>query len=153
MKIVIDNANGLPGGPFHNINSLNTALYNNFFGGNRGVAPQQNPPLNPAGIKPKIKTLNEDFDNYGRLLQRGGTDQSFTNNQLLTTFGQGYLDSISEIVSAGETQVWDVYNTTGDTHPWHFHLVNLNHSFNVSTPCCPPAFVAEAWTRPPSCPP
>jgi spore coat protein A len=28
-------------------------------------------------------------------------------------------------VSDGETQVWDFYNTTGDTHPWHFHLVNV----------------------------
>ena len=25
----------------------------------------------------------------------------------------------------GETEVWDIYNTTGDTHPIHFHLVNV----------------------------
>ncbi|HMK43755.1 MAG TPA: multicopper oxidase domain-containing protein, partial [Dissulfurispiraceae bacterium] len=57
--------------------------------------------------------------------QRGGTDQVFTNSQGLPTFGQGYMDSITEVVSAGAVQVWDFYNTTMDTHPWHFHLVNV----------------------------
>ncbi len=54
-----------------------------------------------------------------------GTDQQFTNNQGLPTFGQGYLDSITEEVAAGAVQSWDFYNNTGDTHPWHFHLVNV----------------------------
>jgi spore coat protein A len=71
------------------------------------------------------KTLSEDFDEFGRLLQRAGTDQQFTNNQGLSTFGQDYMGTISENPSAGATQVWDFYNTTGDTHPWHFHLVNV----------------------------
>jgi spore coat protein A len=80
----------------------------------------------PPGTKIYNKTLNEDFDEYGRLLQRGGTDQpSANNNQGLITFGQGYLDSITEEVKAGEIQAWDFYNTTMDTHPWHFHLVNV----------------------------
>ena len=35
------------------------------------------------------------------------------------------MDSITETVSDGETQVWDFYNTTGNTHPWHFHLLNV----------------------------
>jgi spore coat protein A len=124
MKIVVDNRKGLPGGPFPKLNDLNTALYQNFFGGNP-VPPQQDPPLNPAGIPPLNKTLNEDFDNYGRLLQRGGTDTPFTNNQGGTTFGRDYISTPTETVSAGEIQVWDFYNNTGDTHPWHFHLVNV----------------------------
>lgn len=118
------------------LNTMNTALGLNFAGGNPGVAPQQAPllaPFNngtgqfevPAGTPILVKTLNEDFDEYGRLLQRGGTDQKFTNNQGLPTFGQGYLDSITETVGAGVVQAWDFYNNTGDTHPWHFHLVNV----------------------------
>ncbi len=117
------------------LNTLNMALANNFIGGNP-MPPQQDAllaPFNPdtgqfevpGGVPILNKTLNEDFDNFGRLLQRGGTDQQFTNNQGLPTFGQGYLDSITETISAGDTQVWDVYNNTGDTHPWHFHLVNV----------------------------
>ncbi|MGZ6125939.1 MAG: multicopper oxidase domain-containing protein [Myxococcales bacterium] len=70
-------------------------------------------------------SLNEDFDEFGRLLQRGGTDQKFTNNQGLTTFGRDYVSVVTENPSAGEVQAWDVYNNTGDTHPWHFHLVNV----------------------------
>jgi len=107
------------------LQTLNAALANNFGRGNPGVPPQQDAPLSPVGFTSQIKTLNEDFDDYGRLLQRGGTGQAFINNQGLTTYGQGYMDSITETVCDGETQVWDFYNTTGDTHPWHFHLVNV----------------------------
>ena len=124
MKVVV--SKGSPGITINPafLKKLDNALANNFFGGNP-VPPQQDAPLSPAGEPVFNKTLNEDFDDFGRLLQRGGTDQQFTNNQGLPTFGQGYLDSITETISAGDTQVWDVYNTTGDTHPWHFHLVNV----------------------------
>ena len=34
--------------------------------------------------------------------------------------------------------IWDIYNTTGDTHPMHFHLVNVQvlgrASFDASIP-------------------
>ena len=107
------------------LNKMNMALANNFSHGNPAVPPQQDPPLNPAGLTPLNKTLNEDFDDYGRLLQRGGTDTPFINNQGGTTFGRDYISAPTETVSAGEIQVWDFYNNTGDTHPWHFHLVNV----------------------------
>jgi spore coat protein A len=134
MKIVV--AHGLPG-PLPNLTMLNLALRQNFTGGNPGVAPQQPAllaPFNPStgrfevppGVPILNQTLNEDFDEFGRLLQRGGTDAGpFTNNQGLPTFGQGYMDSITETVLAGAVQAWDFYNNTMDTHPWHFHLVNV----------------------------
>jgi spore coat protein A len=28
-------------------------------------------------------------------------------------------------VAAGSTEVWQIMNLTGDTHPMHFHLVNV----------------------------
>ena len=134
LKIMV--GHGTPG-PLPNLTTLNLALRQNFTGGNPGVRPQQPAllaPFNPStgrfevppGVPILNKTLNEDFDEFGRLLQRGGTDAGpFTNNQGLPTFGQGYLDSITEIVSAGAVQAWDFYNNTLDTHPWHFHLVNV----------------------------
>ncbi len=133
MRItVISNSRG-PGLP--NLSALNMALANNFAPneGNQGVAPQQPALLAnpgkiaiPAGATLFNKTLNEDFDNYGRLIQMGGTgDQNGTNNEGMITFGRGYLEAPTETPEAGEVQVWDVYNTTGDTHPWHFHLVNV----------------------------
>ena len=31
----------------------------------------------------------------------------------------------TEIIQAGSTEVWEIVNLTGDTHPIHFHLVNV----------------------------
>ena len=79
--------------------------------------------LDPAGprVKYEIKTLNEDFDEYGRLIQRLGTDQAKYGD----SYGRNYMDDPTEVYHEGETVVWDIYNTTGDTHPMHFHLVNV----------------------------
>jgi spore coat protein A len=69
--------------------------------------------LVPAGA-PKIKTLNEDFDGYGRLRQMLGT-----------AVPQPYLASPTEIAKNGDVQRWQIFNLTGDTHPIHIHLVNF----------------------------
>lgn len=75
----------------------------------------------PPGYTPVDLTLNEDFDQWGRLTQRLGT-----NVQLYPkTFGRFYLDAPTEIPKAGSIQVWRLFNTTADTHPIHFHLVNV----------------------------
>ena len=31
----------------------------------------------------------------------------------------------TEVVHQGATEVWRIFNLTGDTHPMHFHLVNV----------------------------
>ncbi len=63
----------------------------------------------------KVKTLNETFDKYGRLIQFLGAPNPST-----------YLDTPVDFAAKGEIQVWQIYNLTGDTHPMHFHLVNVN---------------------------
>jgi spore coat protein A len=73
------------------------------------------------GVKYEVKTLNEDYDEYGRLIQRMGTDQALYGD----SYGRGYMDDPTEVYQEGQTVVWDIYNTTGDTHPMHFHLVNV----------------------------
>jgi spore coat protein A len=62
----------------------------------------------------KVKTLNESFDNYGRLIQKLGAPDV-----------TDYLATPTEVAHRGETQVWQIYNLTGDTHPMHFHLVDV----------------------------
>lgn len=75
---------------------------------------------------PQGKTLNEDFDKYGRLVQKiGTTTPNGLNNQGLTTWGQDLLAVPTETANNGEIQVWNIFNLTGDTHPIHFHLVNV----------------------------
>jgi spore coat protein A len=81
------------------------------------------------------KTLNEDFDSYGRLIQRVGTGDMLYS----ASYGRNYTDAPTEVYKNGQVVVWDIYNTTGDTHPMHFHLANvqvLGHApfTNVGTP-------------------
>jgi spore coat protein A, manganese oxidase len=67
-------------------------------------------------------TLNEDFDEYGRLIQKLGT----TNEPVAGSgFGRAYMDPVTEAVRKDDTEVWEVFNTTGDVHPMHWHLVNV----------------------------
>lgn len=80
------------------------------------------PPLvPPPGTPVRDLTLNEDFDQYGRLRQLLGT----TTPGVLPGFGREYLEPATEIVQAGSTEVWRIFNLTADTHPIHFHLVNV----------------------------
>lgn len=86
----------------------------------------------PANLNPKKAvltrdlTLNEDFDEYGRLMQRLGTAVSpGNNNQGLPTWGRNYMDAATENPKAGTIEIWRIFNLTGDTHPVHFHLVNV----------------------------
>jgi spore coat protein A len=63
---------------------------------------------------PKAKTLNEDFDKYGRLRQVLGSPTP-----------SDYLSVPMDTAHQGEVQRWQIFNLTGDTHPMHFHLVNV----------------------------
>lgn len=78
----------------------------------------------PAGVPVRRLTLNEDFDAFGRLIQFIGTDQAPIPASP-AAFGRAYLDQPTEVVLAGATEVWEIINLTGDTHPIHFHLVNV----------------------------
>ncbi len=79
----------------------------------------------PPGVKVRRVTLNEDFDDLGRLIQREGTDVSiYTNNEGETTFARNYMDDATEVIPHGTTEVWEIINLTGDTHPIHIHLAN-----------------------------
>ena len=40
-------------------------------------------------------------------------------------YGLDYLAPTTETVAAGSTEVWRIFNLTADTHPIHFHLVNV----------------------------
>jgi spore coat protein A, manganese oxidase len=73
----------------------------------------------PAG-PPRRLTLNENFDAWGRLQQRLGTDALAVRG-----VGLAFMDPSTENPAAGTTEVWEVYNLTADTHPIHLHLVNF----------------------------
>jgi spore coat protein A len=71
-------------------------------------------------------TLNEDFDGYGRLIQMlGNNHPTRTDVTGASFFGRAYMDPATEVVQNGSTEIWRIFNLTGDTHPIHFHLVNV----------------------------
>jgi spore coat protein A len=35
------------------------------------------------------------------------------------------MSAPTEVVKSGTFQIWRIFNLTGDTHPMHFHLVNV----------------------------
>lgn len=113
------------------LNEMNGQLKNNFLTGNQpGLLFNNGDPSEPAfpfyGVANRLLTLNEDFDERGRLIQTIGTfTQNGFNNQGLPTWGLPYLAPTTETVSAGAIEVWQIMNLTGDTHPIHFHLVNV----------------------------
>ncbi|HYK89059.1 MAG TPA: multicopper oxidase domain-containing protein [Acidobacteriota bacterium] len=91
----------------------------------------------PKGVKRRFLTLNEYSDEFGRLIQiLGNADAPFgspytgTDNYLQYPTATSPTDlkavgSTSENVKSGSTEVWEIFNTTGDVHPMHFHLVNV----------------------------
>ena len=114
------------------LSQLNTQLQNNFLTGNQpGLLYNNGNPAVPGpvpytGPVTRPLTLNEDFDEFGRLIQTLGTTvSSGVNNQGLTMFGRPYDSAATETPSAGAVEVWQIFNLTGDTHPIHFHLVNV----------------------------
>ena len=110
---------------------INVQLKTNFLTGNQpGLLFNNGDPSVPAfpfnGVASRMLTLNEDFDEFGRLIQTMGTfDQNGSNNQGRPTWGLPYMADSTENPKAGSTEVWQIMNLTGDTHPIHFHLVNV----------------------------
>ena len=84
------------------------------------------------GIKVRRLTLNEVFDAEGRLIQMLGTNQpaalpgGFTIDPVgATNYARAYDDPATENVTNGTWEIWEIANLTMDTHPMHFHLVNV----------------------------
>ena len=71
------------------------------------------------------KTIQELFDDYGRMNATLGVELPFTTSLIQTTIPLGYMDPVTEIFNDGETQLWKVTHNGVDTHGIHFHLVNV----------------------------
>jgi spore coat protein A len=89
----------------------------------------------PPGVPVRRLTLNEVFDDKGRLIQMLGTNQPVplgmgysmdpANPDYPNNYARAYDDPATETPSAGSVEVWQIANLTADTHPMHFHLVNV----------------------------
>ncbi len=72
------------------------------------------------------KAIQELFDpNYGRMNATLGVEMPFSTSLVATTVPLGYIDPPTEFLAAGETQIWKITHNGVDTHPVHFHLMNV----------------------------
>ncbi|MEY8876875.1 MAG: multicopper oxidase domain-containing protein [Leptothrix sp. (in: b-proteobacteria)] len=74
----------------------------------------------------KTKAIQELFDpTYGRLNATFGVEIPYTSALTQTTIPLGYIDVPTEEFGDGETQIWKITHNGVDTHPIHFHLLNV----------------------------
>jgi spore coat protein A len=131
MKITVTGGSGDSVSTSNWLKAINAQLRGNFASGNQPALLYNNglpwePKFPFRGVATRMLTLNEDFDDRGRLIQTLGTfTQNGFNNQGLETWGLPYMAATTESPSAGAIEVWQIMNLTGDTHPIHFHLVNV----------------------------
>ena len=163
LKITVGSGAGDTASTTSWLTRLNNQLKTNFLNGNQpGLLYNNGDPSMPGPVPYKgridrMLTLNEDFDDYGRLIQTIGTFTSRSlDNAGVPTWGLPYMVDATETPSAGATEVWQVFNLTGDTHPIHFHLVNVQviqrqpftgtpDSFAFSGPPTPPNANEIGW--------
>ncbi|MBJ6724175.1 multicopper oxidase family protein [Geomesophilobacter sediminis] len=120
----------------------------------------------PPAVAKRFLTLNEYHDDYGRLIQILGNEANPFGSpyDMMATYldygrapGQSAMVMASrENVKDGDTEVWEIYNTTGDVHPMHFHLVNvqvinrqgfdsLSYPYVAKGPVIPPDPNERGW--------
>jgi len=81
---------------------------------------------NPVNKVRKL-ALFEGKDEYGRLQPMLGTAEEVVNMAGDTVKGSmTWHQGITENPQLGHTEIWEIYNTTGDAHPIHVHLVHFD---------------------------
>jgi hypothetical protein len=79
-----------------------------------------------SSILVKNKAIQELFDpTYGRMNATLGVEIPFTSALTQTTIPLGYVDPVTEQFEDGETQIWKITHNGVDSHPVHFHLLNV----------------------------
>ncbi|VAW57433.1 Multicopper oxidase [hydrothermal vent metagenome] len=70
--------------------------------------------------------LYEGKDEFGRLMPMLGTAEPVIDmNGKLVNGSMSWVDEITENPKLNDTEIWEIYNATGDAHPIHVHLVNF----------------------------
>jgi FtsP/CotA-like multicopper oxidase with cupredoxin domain len=70
--------------------------------------------------------LYEGNDKYGRLMPMLGTAEPVTDVAGNVVNGSMTWGApITENPNLGDTEIWEIYNGTGDAHPIHVHLVHF----------------------------
>ncbi len=99
--------------------------------------PNESDAFNPANIgsyggnpnnvtQTRRVALFEGMDEFGRLQPLLGTAEPTVNAAGNTVSGSiAWHNPTTEIPGLNTTEIWEIYNATGDAHPVHLHLVNF----------------------------
>ncbi|MGO9690206.1 MAG: multicopper oxidase family protein [Syntrophobacteraceae bacterium] len=85
----------------------------------------------PLRVFKRFLTLNEYYDEHGRLIQIIGDSHAPYGSPYVVTSSFSpnppgpNVGATEQNVLYGTEEVWEIYNTTGDVHPMHFHLVDV----------------------------
>lgn len=80
----------------------------------------------PDAVRTRRLALFEGTDEYGRLQPLLGTAEPVTDVEGNTVNGTlAWHQPITENPGLGDTEIWELYNATGDAHPIHVHLVHF----------------------------
>ncbi|MEX8523162.1 MAG: hypothetical protein AB3X38_10405 [Leptothrix ochracea] len=95
-------------------------------GGSGTGAAAQVGPTGKALFLVKTKAIQELFEpTFGRLNATLGIELPFTSAVTQTTIPLLNIDPATEIINDFETQIWKITHNGVDTHPVHFHLMNV----------------------------
>ncbi len=83
------------------------------------------PIAQPTTIPFQPKAIQELWDPYGRMNATLGVELPFTSNLTQTTIPMGYAEPPTEYLQDGQPQIWKITHNGVDSHPVHFHLVNV----------------------------
>ena len=82
--------------------------------------------INEASVRTRKLALFEGSDEYGRLQPLLGTAEPVTDVEGNVVNGSmPWHTPITENPGLGDTEIWEIYNATGDAHPVHVHLVHF----------------------------
>ena len=80
----------------------------------------------PVNAYVESKAIQELFEaDYGRMNATLGVELPFTNVSIQTTIPLAYVDPATETIANGETQFWKITHNGVDSHPVHFHFINV----------------------------
>jgi FtsP/CotA-like multicopper oxidase with cupredoxin domain len=72
------------------------------------------------------KAIQELFEpTFGRMNSTLGVELPMTSALTQTTIPLNYIDPTTETIADGETQIWKITHNGVDTHPVHFHMVDV----------------------------
>ncbi len=82
--------------------------------------------VTPDAVCTRRMGLYEGKDEYGRLMPMLGTVESVIDVEGGNVNGaMVWFNPITENPNDGDTEIWEIYNATGDAHPIHVHLVHF----------------------------